>query len=121
MDNQAKPDSLSSECSSVGGAVPTSPPRHTDECPSQTFEGASTPGVTLDPTTCVCHRAAPTSTPLDALRAERLDDLRTIARFAMTYGDDDVENAGIRLMLALDHPELLAASPASALVTGEKR
>jgi hypothetical protein len=65
--------------------------------------------------------AAPTSTPLDALRAERLDDLRTIARFAMTYGDDDVENAGIRLMLALDHPELLAASPASALVTGEKR
>jgi hypothetical protein len=44
-------------------AVPTSPPRHTDECPSQTFEGASTPGVTLDPATCVCHRAAPTSPP----------------------------------------------------------
>jgi hypothetical protein len=62
------------------------------------------------------------ASPASALvtRTERLDDLRTIARFAMTYGDDDVENAGIRLMLALDHPELLAASPASALVAPRK-
>jgi hypothetical protein len=57
--------------------------------------------------------AAPTPTPLDALRTERLDDLRTIAAFAMAQGEDDVENAGIRVMLALDHPELLAASTAS--------
>jgi hypothetical protein len=61
--------------------------------------------------------AAPTSTPLDALRAERLDDLRTIAAFAMAQGEDDVENAGIRVMLALDHPDLLAASPASSQPT----
>jgi hypothetical protein len=61
--------------------------------------------------------AAPTSTPLEALRAERLDDLRTIAAFAMAQGEDDVENAGIRVMLALDHPDLLAASPASSQPT----
>jgi hypothetical protein len=55
------------------------------------------------------------ASPASALvtRTERLDDLRTIAAFAMAQGEDDVENAGIRVMLALDHPELLAASTAS--------
>jgi hypothetical protein len=113
MDNQAKPDSLSSECSSVGGAVPTSPPRHTDECPSQTFEGASSPGVTLAPATCVCHRAAPTSTPLDALR-ERVEMVIACAERDCVVNPQFA--GGLEIVIAMLR-EALAASPASALVT----
>jgi hypothetical protein len=100
---------MTDEFSSVGGVVLTSPPRHTDECPSQTFEGASSPGVTLDPTTCVCHRAAPTSTPLDKVQQRIEARLLRLRELNPRHHES--------LTAILVDVRLLAASPASALVT----
>jgi hypothetical protein len=145
--SKANTDSLSSEFSSVGGAVPTSPigyignsrgriaevvrgaaptspPQHADECPSQTFEGASSPGVTLDPTTCVCHRAAPTSTPLDALIADWRKRATQWEGCEATNTEAEqmiVDERVWMLEKCADELEAaLAASPASALVAPRK-
>jgi hypothetical protein len=114
----------------VGGAAPTSTPldaliaRWRDEAAKVSVPDDPTGSYNVAMLACADElEAALAAAPASALvtRTERLDDLRTIAAFAMAQGEDDVENAGIRVMLALDHPELLAASPAPALVTGENK
>jgi hypothetical protein len=156
MDNQAKPDSLSSEISSVGGAVPTSPigyignsrgriaevvrgaaptspPLRQKECPQDelshrgcaTCEGAGVIYV-ID---WQLEGAAPTSTPLDALIAK----WRELAQRAWGWADEaEKQNDGANAhafrkerriwnTCADELEKRLAASPASALVTGENK
>jgi hypothetical protein len=106
MNNQAKPES---ECSSVGGAVPTSPIGYIGNSRGRIAE--------------VVRGAAPTSTPLDAL----IDELQMIL-YGKTGKWDVMMFIAVRSVLLKAcafgaksaHERALAASPASALVTGEK-
>jgi hypothetical protein len=123
----------SSACSSVGGAVPTSPPLRQKECPQDesshrgcaTCEGAGVIYV-ID---WQLEGAAPTSTPLDALIAR----WRELAQRAWGWADEaEKQNDGAnahafrkerRIWNTCAHEleKRLAASPASALVTGENK
>jgi hypothetical protein len=113
-----------SESSSVGGAVPTSPPaperlrNGAGVCPHcrRWLQLVKDEGYKLLPVLVFPEGAAPTSTPLDALiakwRAKAVehgkhnDAYQTAQGWARKDCADELE-------------KLLAASPASALVTGE--
>jgi hypothetical protein len=173
MQNQVKPDSLSSEISSVGGAVPTSPPDENAKCSHGSMAKAGSKGKSpVDPPVefyCEAYEhgrkiggfsfmagdlpealwkaarhgevairphitdlrvrtlteakegAAPTSTPLDAERERLHAKVTGIIATAMNETNGAVLMTYVSIKTLNELREYLAASPASALVTGDNK
>jgi hypothetical protein len=115
MAEQSKANT-SSEISSVGGAVPTSPPNVTECC--------GVPDIGRYCAKCgyecrLVEGAAPTSTPLDALLAE-MDKILSATPNPTT--EPFTAGFNVATYQWAEHLRIImAASPASALITGEKR
>jgi hypothetical protein len=108
-DKRANTHASSSEFSSVGGAVPTSQP----QIPCQWCLGR---GLAC---THPMLAAVPTSTPLDALLAE-MDKILSATPNPTT--EPFTAGFNVATYQWAEHLHIImAASPASALVTGEKR
>jgi hypothetical protein len=98
--SKANTDSLSSEFSSVGGAVPTSPIGYIGNSRGRIAE--------------VVRGAAPTSTPLDPRIA--LERIRDEARKRLPHGTDRMAQSTFGLIVVIAE-NALAASPASSQAT----